>query len=293
MTTTRLAPAIPPPPVARPRLGPAGVSRTIGNEVYKGLLSAWQQRNQILVEVPLFLVSFLFVNLLLGRGDAAARGRIRWAFDQHLLTWSFLGFAAFLFFYLHTAKLFWRLLAEKQTGTIEQLYLSPLPAWLILAAGRVVAGLVETAMVVALVYAGVDLIVGFHVPVRAAALLPLTLLIVTVVGYSLVIAAGALRWRRFEMVHEVFPILVYLAGGVFVPLDRMPGWLQGIGRFVPITPGVTAIRGVLLDGQPPDLLWGNGGLVPLVVSAAGWLLAGVVAFGLAGRSVRRRGTFGT
>lgn len=283
----------PPPSVARRRLGLVGASRTIGNEVYKGLLSAWQQRNQILVEVPLFLVSFLFVNLLLGRGDAAVHGRLRWSFDQHLLTWSFLGFAAFLFFYLHTAKLFWRLLAEKQTGTIEQLFLSPLPAWLVLAAGRVAAGLVETAVVVALVYAGVDLIVGFHVPLRPAVLLPLTLLIVTVVGYSLVIAAGALRWRRVEMVHEVFPILVYLAGGVFVPLERMPGWLQGIGRFVPITPGVTAIRGVLLDGQPLDRLWGNGGLVPLVASTVGWSLAGVVAFGLASRGVRRRGALGS
>jgi ABC-2 type transport system permease protein len=116
------------------------------------------------------------------------------------------------------------------------------------------------------------------------------LLIVAVVGYSLVIAAGALRWQRVEMVHEVFPILVYLAGGVFVPLDRMPGWLQEIARFVPITPGVAAIRGVLLDGRPLDRLWGTGGLVPLVISTVGWLLAGVVAFGLAGRSVRRKGS---
>jgi len=37
-------------------------------------------------------------------------------------------------------------------GTIEQVYLSPLPSWLVAAAGRVVAALVETLVVAAGTY---------------------------------------------------------------------------------------------------------------------------------------------
>ncbi|HEY3060717.1 MAG TPA: hypothetical protein VGL99_17290 [Chloroflexota bacterium] len=58
--------------------------------------------------------------------------------------------AEFLFFYLKTAKLLWRLLGVSQAGTLEQVYLSPLPAWLVATAGVVLATVVETAVLIAI-----------------------------------------------------------------------------------------------------------------------------------------------
>jgi hypothetical protein len=70
-----------------------------------------------------------------------------------------LAFTPALVFYFQAVKLFWRLLAEIQAGTLEQVYLSrchpgwsPLPSWLVAAAGRLVAALAETVLVVAAIY---------------------------------------------------------------------------------------------------------------------------------------------
>jgi ABC-2 type transport system permease protein len=49
-------------------------------------------------------------------------------------------------------KLFWRLLGEIRAGTIEQVYLSPLPSWLVAAAGRVLAALIETLILIGVTY---------------------------------------------------------------------------------------------------------------------------------------------
>ena len=73
--------------------------------------------------------------------------------------------------------MFWRLLGELQTGTLEQVYLSPLPSMVIAAAGRVVAAIAETAVVVAAMELATDLVVDVNVHWRAEALLPLLFLV--------------------------------------------------------------------------------------------------------------------
>ena len=53
---------------------------------------------------------------------------------------------------MQSVKLFWRLLSEIRTGTIEQVYLSPLPSWVVAAAGRMVAALIETLILMGMTY---------------------------------------------------------------------------------------------------------------------------------------------
>jgi ABC-2 type transport system permease protein len=51
--------------------------------------------------------------------------------DATHATTRFVGLAAFILFYLQSSKLYWRLLAEIQSGTLEQVSLSSLPSWLL------------------------------------------------------------------------------------------------------------------------------------------------------------------
>src|SRR6266542_2104494 len=141
------------------------------------------------------------------------------------------------FFYFQAVKLFWRLLGEIQAGTIEQVYLSPLPSWLVAAAGRLVAALAETAVIVAALYAGVGLLVPLHIGRRPAAALPLLLLVIAVVGYSLLIGGLTLVWKRIEMLVEAQGIAVWVLSATALPLLAVPGWMATAGRLVPITPG--------------------------------------------------------
>ncbi len=94
-------------------------------------------------------------------------------------------------------------------GTLEQVYLSVLPSWLLAAAERVVAALAETLIVVAGIYGIGSIVVPLHCHRSAATLLPGALLIVTEVGYSLIIAAMALV-ERIQLLREGFLLLVMI-----------------------------------------------------------------------------------
>jgi len=278
---------------ASPRsLGLRAVSTAIDNEVRKGLLHAWGERLQILIELPLFLVFFLLLALVLGRGQQIASGHLDWRFDPPQAASLLVGYAAYLFLYLQTAKLFWRLLGEIQAGTLEQVYLSPLPAWLVAAAGRVLATVLETAVLVAILYVVVFAIVPFHLEWQAQALVPIGFIVVASVGYSLIEAGMTLAWKRVELLHELAVGLMAFFSGALIPLDRLPAWMAEIGRFAPISQGLVALRAVLIHGRQSFPLEGDGGLLWLVGISAAYLLVGIVAFSLGEAIARRQGSLG-
>jgi ABC-2 type transport system permease protein len=273
-------------------LGPRATAIAVGNEIQKGLLAAWGERLQILIELPLFLSFFLLVALVLGRGQQIASGHMQWRFDAGQVGSLMVGFAAYAFIYLQTAKLFWRLLGEIQAGTLEQVYLSPLPAWLVATAGRVLATVLETAFLVVVVYVIVFAIVPFHLQWHVQVLVPMLFTVLSSVGYSLIEGGMVLAWRRVELVHELALGLMVFLTGALIPLSRLPGWMEDIGRFAPISQGVIALRAVLIDGHTSFPLLGDGGVVWMVGISAVYLVIGIAAFGLGEAHARRRASLG-
>lgn len=265
------------------------VGVAVGNEVTKGLAHGWAERKQIALETAMFVAFFLLLSALVGQGEAIAAGTFTWSFDPQPTAWLFVGFAAFTFHYLQTQKLFWRLLGEIQTGTLEQVYLSPLPSWVVAAVGRVTATVVETAVVVAALYAGVRLVVDVPVHGTVGALVPLAALVVASVGYSLAIGGLTLRYKRLEVANDGLHMAVLFFGGVLVPLSQLPAWMAAVGRFLPITHPVEALRTTLIAGEGLSLA-GDGGLTWLTTTAVGWLAAGALAFHLGDTLARRNGT---
>ena len=273
-------------------LGLRAAAIAIGNEIEKGLLAAWGERLQIVIELPLFLGFFLLLALVLGRGQQIASGHLDWRFDSARVSSLMVGYAAYLFMYLQSAKLFWRLLGEIQAGTLEQVYLSPLPAWLVATAGRVLATVVETAFLVAILYAVVFALVPFHLVWNAQVLVPMLLVAVGSVGYSLIEGGLVLAWRRVELVHELAMGLMAFFTGALIPLSQLPAWMAEIGRFAPISQGLVAMRSVLIDGRTSFALLGDGGMVWMVGVSAAYLIIGIAAFSLGERRARRRGSLG-
>jgi hypothetical protein len=149
-----------------------------------------------------------------GRGEDIVSGEIDWSVDPRQATWILLGYVAFVFYYLQTARLFWRPLGEIQTGTLEQVYLSPLPPWLIAAAGRVVAAVLETAVVVAAVAVASAIVLQPSVTWRVDALVPLAFLVAGGTGYSLILGGLALVWKRTEMINDAMAGILMMFGGL-------------------------------------------------------------------------------
>ena len=56
-------------------------------------------------------------------------------------------------------------------------------------------------------------------------------LVVGSVGYSLVIGALTLIWKRVEMLNDPLLVIVFLTGGMMIDLNDMPGWMAvAVGR---------------------------------------------------------------
>jgi ABC-2 type transport system permease protein len=78
------------------------------------------------------------------------------------------------------------------------MYLSPLPSWL-LTVGLQVASVVEAALSALVLALLINLMVPVPIPLRWAALLPLVLLVLGSVGYSLILGGLTLRFKRVEV----------------------------------------------------------------------------------------------
>ncbi|MFZ5809813.1 MAG: ABC transporter permease [Chloroflexota bacterium] len=166
---------------------------------------------------------------------------------------------------------------ERRIGSLERLFLAPLrlPALL---GGKLLGGM-AFGLTVTLVVLVISLAV-FGAGGTNWLLLVLALLL-SATAFS---AMGAFVSVAVKEVFEAqtlanfirFPMM--FLGGVFVPLDAMPSWLQILARFLPLTYSVEALRAAL-SGR----VWGDA-----------WLdlgaLAGfsVVLFWLAVRTLAQR-----
>ncbi|WP_160312693.1 ABC transporter permease [Jiangella alkaliphila] len=262
----------------------------VGNETVKGLRHGWSERLQILIEMPLFIIFVLLLGYTTGKGDTiAATGALDWSIDTSHASWLIIGMVVFIYTYLHVQKMFWRFLAEIQTGTLEQTYLSPLPSWVHVVAGRIAAAIAETAVVAGVVYAVTSLFVRIDLHWRPAALVPLALLITGAAGLAMIIAGITLVWKRIQLLNDLILMLIFFFSGAALPLADMPSWAQDIGKPIFMTHATEAIRIVMVDGDA--LAWaGTGGWAWTLATATGWFLAGLTIFHFCERIALRRGS---
>ena len=145
---------------------------------------------------------------------------------------------------------------EREIGTLEQISVSPLRPW------QLVAG--KLLPFAAIGMADLVLITGlarglFGVPLRGSFLLlaGLTLLFLTnTLGMGLFIST-LVRTQQQAMMTSAFTVMVpmiYLSGLIF-PIENMPPVVQQATRFIPLRYYNLAVRGIFLKGSGLDVLW--------------------------------------
>jgi hypothetical protein len=262
------------------------------NEVRKGMRFAWSERLQILIELPMFAVFVILLGPLLGQGENLASGQVDWSLNSQTTSVMIIWFVPFTFFYMQVVKMFWRLLGEVQAGTIEQVFLSPLPPWLVAAAGRVVAALLETLLVAAATYGIVSAFVTIHLYWSTAALLPAIAIIMAAVGLSLIIAGATLVYKRIQIVNDMVLMLVMIFSASALPLIHVAHWWADAGHAFPLTDGVGSLYNIMIARHSGVSAWGIGGLVPMFTTSTAYLLAGIGTFILGEHVAKNRGTLG-
>lgn len=81
-----------------------------------------------------------------------------------------------------------------------------------------------------------------------AALLMLALTLSAFLSFGLLSAAFILRFKRGDPVAWFLAVASELLGGVYFPLDVLPGWLKNFSVFIPMTHALEGLRRALLSG---------------------------------------------
>jgi ABC-2 type transport system permease protein len=156
-------------------------------------------------------------------------------------------------------------LRERESGTMEQLLMTPAETWEIL--------LAKILPLLAFLLADVCMAIGaamvfFHLPVRGNILLFLfasMLYIFVGIGFGMLLGTLCKNQRQSQLTSFFINIPLILLSGSVVPLDTMPAFLQVISLFNPLRYYVFLARAVILKGDGLAIVWPQLGI--LIVAA--------------------------
>lgn len=144
---------------------------------------------------------------------------------------------------------------ERETGTIEQLLMSPVQVWEALLSKT--APVLLLMLVVLLVSVSVGAAV-FDLPQRGSWLLLLgstSLAAIGGIGIGITIATFASTQQQAQLLTFLMIPPMVLISGTFTPLETMPEVLQYLSYVDPLRYMVRVLRGIALKGAGLNLLW--------------------------------------
>jgi ABC-2 type transport system permease protein len=168
---------------------------------------------------------------------------------------------------------------EKEIGTFDQLLVSPLSPF------EIIAGKTIPAIIIGVAEASIILIVGtlvLGVPFKGSLALfyvSAFVFVTSVVGVGLFISSIAQTQQQAVLGSFVFMSPAIMLSGFATPIENMPTWLQPITYFIPLRYFLVIARGVFLKDMPAHIVWAN--IWPMA-------LIGIVTLATAGHFFRRR-----
>ena len=251
------------------------------NECYKRIIVVWSYRFNFLMET--FMIGFLFVGIsFFVSGGSPAPEQMAPALLGYL-TWFYAVFAI--------SDMSQGIREETQTGTLEQMYMSPLPSGMLLA-GRSLASLLISSTIVMLVGGILMLLLSIHIPIRLQGLPVFALTITGLYGFAFLLGGATLIFKQVSALSNLLTNMLLFLNGSFLTVERMPGWLENAARSLPTTQGIDVLRSVVLEGLPLAAVWRDGSLVWLTVQSALFLVVGWTVFLWSERVARTRGLLG-
>ena len=179
---------------------------------------------------------------------------------------------------------------DMDAGVLESNWLTPVPRLLILV-GRTLSSLLVTAITSAIMLALGGALFGFKPTGNTlAAFLTAIPMLIGLYGFGFAFAAVVLLMREANTLVDVSSFLVQGFSGTNFPVNSLPTWLIPIALILPLTYGLDAVRGLLL--QTKTLL-----PIPLEIAILIFFMFGMCWFGAwvfnrVERRVRMLGTLG-
>ena len=144
---------------------------------------------------------------------------------------------------------------ERERGTFEQLLATPATPIEVMT-GKIVPyiliGLIQVTLIL-LAARGV-----FDVPMHGSVLLLYgAVLLFIFANLVLGITFSSIARNQLQAMQMTFFFFLpsILLSGFMFPFRGMPGWAQGVGNLLPLTHFLVLVRGIMLKGNGPELLW--------------------------------------
>jgi ABC-2 type transport system permease protein len=179
---------------------------------------------------------------------------------------------------------------DMDAGVLESNWLTPVPRLLILV-GRTLSSLLVTAITSAIMLALGAVLFGFHPTGNTwAAFLTAIPMLIGLYGFGFAFAAVVLLMREANTLVDVSSFLVQGFTGTTFPVQALPSWLLPIALILPLTYGLDAVRGLLLQSE--TLLPVPVEIVILIAFMFLMVWFGAWVFNRVERRVRTLGTLG-
>ena len=191
-------------------------------------------------------------------GQALVRPEIRVWFNPRLESRDFMipGIVALLLLVVTTNLSAMAIVREKEVGTLEQLSVTPLARWELIAGKLLpyaVIGIIDVVLVL------VVSIYWFEVPMRGSIALLFGMCLIylmSTLGLGLFVSTIS-RTQQQAMMTSIFFFLmpmIYLSGFIF-PIENMPAWIQPFTYLIPLRYFLVIVRGIFLKGIGLEVLW--------------------------------------
>jgi ABC-2 type transport system permease protein len=153
---------------------------------------------------------------------------------------------------------------ERWFGTLGPLLATPANR-LAIFLGRGVPVFANGVLISAFGFAVGVVLLHFRPPLHSLPALALVVCLTTAscTAFGMVLGSIGLRSKDFFFVANLAYFLMLLFCGVNIPLSVMPGWMEAIGRSLPLTHGIEAARTIAAGGglgEVSGLLWTELGI---------------------------------
>jgi len=176
----------------------------------------------------------------------------RWplaADPQSLLAFLVTGALGYAFF-VSLVQSSWQFSIERQSGTLELLFLTPINR-LVLVIANGAGALLQNTWLFACFSTAMLVVLGntVHVAHPLMFLVVFLALLVPAVAWGAFLNSLLMFARDAALMFTMLEEPMWLFCGVRLPLFALPVWMRAIGSVVPLTGSILVVRGALLDGK--------------------------------------------
>jgi len=186
------------------------------------------------------------------------RPEIRVWFNPRLESRDFMipGIVALLLLVVTTNLSAMAIVREKEVGTLEQLNVTPLARWELIAGKLLPYALIGMIDVVLVLLVAIN---WFEVPMRGSVTLLFGMSMVyllSTLGLGLFVSTISQTQQQAMMTATFFFLMpmIYLSGFIF-PIENMPAWIQPVTYLIPLRYFLVIVRGIFQKGVGLETFW--------------------------------------